>query len=692
MTDADDMLFEIGAEELPPKTLLSLAEALEKGIVTGLDQAQLAHGPSCRFATPRRLAVLVNNVANVQPEQRFERRGPALKTAFDGAGRPTTAAVGFARSCGADVAELETLETERGSWLVYVERRIGESAAELLPAIIGAAIDDLPLPKRMRWGAGDTEFVRPVRWVVLMYGGEAVPGVFWSLTAGNRTFGHRFHHPGAIALTRPGDYVEALRDEGYVIADFEQRRRLIRDQAEALATEVNGRALIPAELLDEVTALVEWPVALRGDFEPRFLDVPHEALVTTMQDNQKSFPVVDCGGRLLPHFIAVANVVSRDPAQVVAGNERVIRPRFSDAEFFWQQDRKQPLATRRGMLKHVVFQHQLGTLYDKSQRLVRLGGYVASVVDANTVIVRRAAELAKCDLVTDMVQEFPELQGTMGCYYARHDGEPEEVAVALREQYLPRFAGDDLPATQAGQVLALAERLDTMIGIFAIGQAPTGARDPFALRRAALGIVRLQIESHQDIDLMQLLRHAAEGYLAAAIDAASAVEPVFEFVLDRMRGYYHERGFKPDVFEAVLACRPTRLVDFDRRLRAVVAFGELPEAASLTTANKRIRNILRKAGEDELPTLREELLVEPAEQALTQEMAGLAVTVEGLMMAGDYELALQQLAALRDPIDRFFDEVMVMVEDRPIRINRLALLDRLSGLFGQVADLSRLQG
>ncbi len=692
MIEQRDLLFEIGTEELPPKALCTLVDALGRGIVEGLERVQLTHGSCRHYATPRRLAVLIKDVASEQPDQQSERRGPALRAAFDETGIPTKAAKGFARSCGVDVADLETRKTEKGAWLVHVERRTGEAVTNLLPAIIEAAIDGLPVPKRMRWGAGTSEFLRPVRWVMLLYGDEVIPGRFFDLTTGNVTFGHRFHHPAPIMIRQPEEYANALRNVGFVVADFEIRREMIRKQAEALATEIDGRAVIPTELLDEVTALVEWPVALRGDFEQRFLKVPHEALITTMQDNQKYFPVVDRQGRLLPHFVTIANIASREPDQVRAGNERVIRPRFSDAEFFWQQDQKQPLAARREALKHMIFQHQLGTLHDKSLRVAQLATLVAPLVGASVALVQRAAELAKCDLVTDMVQEFPELQGTMGRYYALHDGEPEEVAAALEEQYLPRFAGDHLPRTPVGRVLALAERLDTLVGIFAIGQAPTGTRDPFALRRSALGVIRLQVEGHQDVDLLELLHHAAQGYVDTAIDAMGAVTPVFEFIQERLRGYYHEQGFRPDVFEAVLACRPTRLMDFDRRLRAVVAFSALPEAASLAAANKRIHNILRKADEQNLPALREDLLVEPAEQRLFREIAGLTSTAEQLMRAGDYELALQQLAALRGPVDHFFDDVMVMADEPTVRANRLALLSRLAGLFSGAADLSRLQG
>lgn len=691
MAEHRDLLLEIGTEELPARILPQLAEALARDVVTELDKVQLSHSDSRWFATPRRLAVLIHDVAVTQPEQRHERRGPALQAAFDDAGQPTRAAEGFARSCGVSVAQLETIETDKGAWLINVQRQPGKPTAELLPGIVTATLDSLPMPKRMRWGSGDAEFLRPVRWIVLLFGSEAIPAHIFGLTAGKTTFGHRFHCPAPITLERAAEYPDRLRQPGWVIADFGERRQMIRRQTETLAAEVSGRAVIGSELLDEVTALVEWPVALLGAFEERFLDVPPEALMTTMQDNQKYFPIVSNDGILLPYFITIANLASHDPDQVRSGNERVIRPRFSDAEFFWQQDRQRPLVSRREALKHVIFQQQLGTLYDKSLRVERLVAASALPAEAEPELVRRAARLAKCDLLTDMVQEFPELQGIMGRYYACHDGEPGELAQALEEQYLPRFAGDRLPETMTGKVLALAERLDTLVGIFAIGQAPTGTRDPFALRRSALGVIRLLIEGRLDVDLLELLQEAAQGYAGIAIDAANAVTRVLDFIMERLRGYYLEQGYRPDAFEAVLANRPTRLADFDRRLKAVIAFGELPEAASLAAANKRIRNILRKAEDDISVELRPDLLHAPAEQRLAQAMMGLAATATDLMAAGDYELALQQLAALREPVDQFFDEVMVMTDDTEVRANRLVLLDRLSRLFSGAADLSRLR-
>ncbi len=479
MAEPRDLLIEIGTEELPPKALFDLALAFEQGICDGLEKAGLPSSDIRRFATPRRLAVLIDHLPARQPDRRIERRGPALSAAFGPDGQPSKAAEGFARSCGVAVAELQRQETDKGAWLVHVSVEPGAATAELIPGIVEAALAGLPIPKRMRWGDRADEFVRPVHWVVLLFGDDVIPATIMGVQAGRETRGHRFHHPAPIRLTSPTDYARQLASEGRVIADFGERRDTVRAQAEAVATGLNGVAVIKPELLDEVTALVEWPVALAGNFERRFLAVPAEALISTMQDNQRYFPVVDTHGRLLPHFITIANLESRDPAQVRAGNERVIRPRFSDAEFFWNQDRKQPLAARQEQLKHVVFQQRLGTLADKSERVAALARFVAGLGHGNPDWADRAARLAKCDLLTQMVQEFPELQGIMGRYYALHDREADEVARALEEQYLPRFAGDRLPATATGRVLALAERLDTLVGIFAIGQAPSGARDPF---------------------------------------------------------------------------------------------------------------------------------------------------------------------------------------------------------------------
>ena len=687
---ARDLLIEIGTEELPPKALSSLAAAFEQGIRAGLEKAGFTEVVMRRFATPRRLAVWVERLPVRQAERRSERRGPALSAAFGPDGQPTAAAEGFARSCGARVADLERRDAGKSACLVYVSSEPGAATVDLVPAIVETALAGLPVPKRMRWGDRDDEFVRPVHWVVLLFGDSVIPATILGVAAGRETRGHRFHHPQPLVLNAPGDYARRLAAEGRVIADFGERRDAVRTQTEALAAELGGAAVIQPDLLDEVTALVEWPVALAGNFERRFLEVPGEALISTMQDHQRYFPVVDGQGRLLPHFITVANLESRDPSQVRAGNERVIRPRFSDAEFFWNQDRKQPLAARMTALEQVVFQQRLGTLADKSARVAALAAFLATNTQGRADWVERAARLAKCDLLTQMVQEFPELQGVMGRYYAQHDQEAPEVAQALEEQYLPRFAGDRLPQTATGRILALAERLDTLVGIFAIGQAPSGAKDPFALRRAALGALRLLIEGQLAVDLQTALKQAAAGF-DPSLRAGDAIAPVFDFMMERLRGYYLEQGIRPDVFEAVLDRRPTQPLDFDRRTRAVAAFRHRPEAASLAAANKRIRNILKKTETAPLSDLRADALVEPAEQALAHQLTALSVEVAPLMEAGCYGDALNRLARLREPVDAFFDQVLVMAEDPALRANRLALLDQLGGLFLRVADFSRLQ-
>ena len=690
MSETRDLLIEIGSEELPPTALRRLRDAFRQGIEAGLDRADLAYTASEAHAAPRRLAVWIKGLQTAQADREQLKRGPAVTAAFDDEGCPTRAAEGFARSCGVQVDALETLETDKGAWLAYKQFEPGKPAAELIPDIVTQALHQLPIPKRMRWGDRDDEFVRPVHWVVLLFGDEVIGTRILGTATGRETRGHRFHHPDPLYLAEPAAYVPLLETEGHVLADMDARREAIRGQVIEAARRLGGEALIDDDLLDEVTALVEWPVAISGGFDPRFLEVPAEALVSSMQDHQKYFPVVDSRGSLMPHFITVANLESRDPDQVRAGNERVIRPRLTDAAFFWEQDRKQPLHTRQQRLASMVFQKKLGTLLDKSQRVARLGRAIADAIEADPDQAERAALLAKCDLLTQMVFEFPELQGVMGRYYAEHDREPAEVAQALDEQYMPRFAGDRLPASATGQVLAIADRLDSLVGIFAIGQAPGGDKDPFALRRAALGLVRILIECELDLDLHSLLAEAADGF-AADICATQTIDEVFEFILERLRAYYSETGLDVHIFEAVRALRPTRPLDFHRRIEAVREFERLPEAESLAAANKRIGNILRKAETPVPDQVKVELLHEPAEQALQQAVGQLRPKVEPLFERGEYTEALCLLAALREPVDSFFDQVMVMAEDPTLRDNRLALLQDLQGLFLRAADLSRLQ-
>lgn len=686
-----DLLIEVGTEELPPKALTTLAAALADGMVRRLHDAGLAPQGHTVYAAPRRLAVLVQGVAERQPDREVERRGPAVNAAFDGEGRPSKALEGFARSCGVTVDDLQELVTDKGAWMVYRAMQPGQPAQTLIPDMLGAALDELPIPKRMRWGAGEAAFVRPVHWIVLLFGRDVIDAEILGVRTGHTTRGHRFHHPAPLPVPAPGDYAALLEGTGHVIVDFAARRAMIKAQVEAAACELGGRAVLDEDLLDEVTALTEWPRVVTGNFEPRFLEVPKEALISTMQGNQRYFPVLDEAGELLPHFITVANIDSRDPAAVRLGNERVIRPRFSDAEFFWNEDRKQPLASHLESLKTVVFQQRLGTLYDKTERVVRLARHIAGLMGADMERAARAALLAKCDLMTGMVGEFPELQGVMGRYLARHDGEHAEVAQALDEVYMPRRAGDALPETRVGQALALAERLDTLVGIFAIGQGPTGAKDPFALRRAALGVLRILIERGLDLDLHALLTFAADG-VQAKVDAKAVVETVFDFMLERMRAYALDRGIRIDVFEAVLATRPLRPLDFERRMQAVNDFLALPQAESLSAANKRIANILKKV-EGELPNrIDTALLQDPAERALASHVEVIEAELAPLFAAGDYTAALGRLAHLREAVDAFFDGVMVMAEDAALRANRLALLNRLRALFLRVADISVLGG
>ncbi|MEJ2760606.1 MAG: glycine--tRNA ligase subunit beta [Gammaproteobacteria bacterium] len=690
MTARRDLLIEIGTEELPPWALRQLAAAFADGIRQGLDNHNLRHGDCRWYATPRRLAVAVDRLATAQDDHEVVRRGPALNAAYDADGNPTRAAQGFARSCGTGVDKLEVLETDKGSWLAYRTLERGRSAAEHLPGIINDALARLPIPKRMRWGEGEAEFVRPVHWSVVLLGRDAVPCQLLGTEAGNASRGHRFHHPGPVRITSAATYAKKLKDKARVLADFDERRALIREQAEAAAAELDGTALLDEDLLDEVTALVEWPAAVSGSFDRKFLALPEEVLIATMQDHQKYFPVTDAGGGLMPYFITIANIDSLDPLEVRRGNERVIRPRLSDAAFFWDRDRRTPLSERRAQLKDVVFQQKLGSLEDKTRRVTALAGYIAGQLGLDVSLAERAAELARCDLFTEMVGEFPKLQGVMGRHYARHDGEPEEVALALDEQYRPRFAGDGIPAIDAGRVLALADRIDTLAGIFAIGKAPTGDSDPFGLRRAALGCLRILVEASLDLDLAMCLQRAAAGF-PADVNAGTVIDEVFDFMMERLRHYYLEEGIRPDVFDAVLSRRPPRPFDFHQRIHAVTAFTRLPEAESLASANKRIRNILRQSGETPPGSIDTSRLQEPAETALAEELETTAATVQPLLESNDYTRALTKLAGLRDKVDGFFDNVMVMSEDHTLRSNRLAMLQRISELFLSIADISRLQ-
>lgn len=689
MPERKPFLIEIGSEELPPRALPELSDAFAAELDAQLESNSLTHGAINKFATPRRLAVLIEDLVDVQPDQLVERKGPSVATAFDDEGVPTKAAQGFAKSCGVEVQSLETVETDKGAWLYYRLSRSGKATRSLLPSMVVTALARLPILKRMRWGAGDTEFVRPVHWIVLLFGDEVVDADILGVRTGRQTRGHRFHHPEPLEIVTPAEYPALLEKYGKVLADFQQRRARIQQQVDHLAGVIGGRALMEEALLNEVTGLVEWPQALAGNFGAEFLSIPPEVLTTTMQDNQRYFPVVSYEGQLLPHFIAISNIESLEPDKVLAGNERVIRPRFIDAAFFWQQDRRTTLDSRREILKTVTFQDKLGSLFDKTERVERLAGLVASQTGADVTYARRAAALSKCDLVTDMVFEFPKLQGVMGRYYAAHDGEPGPVATALEEQYWPRHAGDQLPVTKVGQALALADRLDTLIGLFAIGHRPTGEKDPFGLRRAALSVLRIIIECESDLDLEVVLRQAADGF-AETSDAAQAVPDTFNYVMDRLKTYYADRGIAPDVFNAVMACRPTRPLDFERRVHAVQAFRQLPEAESLTAANKRISNILKHI-DSAAPQIDARLLRESAERELFRQVETIRLETKPLFQAGNYHQALETLAGLHHAVNSFFDQVLVMTEDEPLKKNRIALLTCLRSLFLRAADLSCLQ-
>lgn len=688
MSTTIDLLVEIGTEELPPKALKKLSAAFTDGIVAGFQETGLQAAEVIAYAAPRRLAVWLKGIPAQQADQIVEKRGPAVQAAFDKEGNPSKAALGFASSCGVEFSALQRLETDKGAWLMFRQTQPGQATAQLFAAIVDKSLAALPIPKRMRWGSGDAEFVRPVHWIVMLADGDVIDAELLSIKTGRHSRGHRFHAPAPIAIRSPADYAVQL-GEAFVIARFEARREMIRERVTQLASNLGGTAIMPEELLEEVSALVEWPVPVAGRFEEKFLDVPQEALIHTMQGDQKYFGLTDANGKLMPNFITISNIKSKDPSKVSEGNERVIRPRFSDAAFFWAQDKKHTLASRRDKLKTVVFQQQLGTLHDKSARVALLASHIAGQLGADQALAVRAAELGKCDLITNMVFEFTDLQGTMGRYYAQHDGEAAEVAQAMEEQYLPRYARDALPATATGRILALAERIDTLAGIFAIGQKPTGTKDPFALRRAALGVLRILIEQALPLDLADLLDKAADN-LTAQLGKKPDMQEALEYILERLRAYYQEQGIGAELVEAVAVLKPTQPLDFDRRVKAVAAFRQLAASESLAAANKRSSNILKKL-EGAIPAnINPALLQEPAEQALATAIQSQQVVVEPLFAAGNYEQALSSLANLREPVDAFFDGVMVMADDEALKNNRLALLNSLRGLFLRVADLSVL--
>ena len=687
-----DLLVEIGTEELPPKALRSLMEAFGSGLAAAVDGAHLARGDVQTYASPRRLAVIITALADRQDDRKVDQKGPPVKVAFDDDGNPTPAATSFAKKCGVGVDELGREETDKGAWLTFSRVEKGKTSAELIPGLVETALGQLPIPRRMRWGSGDAEFVRPVHWIVLLQGDEVIDAEIMGIAASNASRGHRFHSDGPVEISSPDVYLDALESRGHVITDFQRRRDMVRDGVETMAAKAGGSVVDGESLYDEVAALVEWPVPLLGKFDEQYLELPRETVISTLTGHQRYFPIEDQDGELLPRFITVANIESKDPDQVRDGNERVIRPRLADAAFFWDSDRRKSLASRLDALREVIYQRGLGSLHDKTQRVSALAAWTARSLDMDGDHVARAAELAKCDLLTGMVGEFPELQGTMGRHYALSDGEPVEVAAAIGEHYQPRFAGDALPDSTTGQILAVADRIDTLAGVFSIGKKPSGNRDPFGLRRAALGLVRILIERGLDLDLRKLIREAVKLQPKGKLDPDDIAAELYEFITERLRRYFLDRdtGLATETFDAVLVRQPASLVDFDRRLAAVQTFARLEQAESLAAANKRIANILRKAGNPEVRALKKKLFEHDAEKALANALDAARQKVEPMVAARDYAAALNTLADLKEPVDRFFDDVLVMAEDDAVRSNRLSLLGELRALFLDIADISRL--
>ena len=685
----ENFLVEIGTEELPPKALKTLATSFADNVEAELNQAGLTFDKIEWFAAPRRLAVKVLNLATQQPSKEIEKRGPAVSAAFDAEGKPTKAAEGWARGCGITVEQAERIATDKGEWLVHRAKIEGQPTKNLLNGIVANALAKLPIPKPMRWADKTVQFIRPVHTVTMLLGDELIEGEILGVASARTIRGHRFLGEKEFEIQHADQYPQLLREKGSVVADFNERKAEILAKSQAKATALGGVADIEESLLEEVTSLVEYPNVLTAKFEERFLAVPAEALVYTMKGDQKYFPIYDKDGKLLPHFIFVSNINPEDPTAIIEGNEKVVRPRLTDAEFFFKTDLKQKLVDRLPRLETVLFQHQLGTLKDKTDRIEQLAGEIAKQIGADEAKAKRAGLLSKCDLMTNMVFEFTDTQGVMGMHYARHDGEDEEVAVALNEQYMPRFAGDELPKSLVASAVALADKFDTLTGIFGIGQAPKGSADPFALRRAALGALRIIVEKNLPLDLEDLVKKSA-ALFGDKLTNQNVVTDVVDFMLSRFRAWYQDEGIAVDVIQAVLARRPTRPADFDARVRAVSHFRTLDSAEALAAANKRVSNILAKAdaaiGEINLTAC-----VEPAEKALAEAVLALRTEVQPLIAKGDYTAVLDKLANLRAPVDSFFDNVMVNAEDPVLRQNRLAILNTLQGLFLQVADISVLQ-
>ena len=686
---AQNLLVEIGTEELPPKSLRKLAEAFAANLTAELDSLELNHQGVSWYASPRRLGLQVTALEAQQQDKEVEKRGPATKAAFDADGKPTKAAMGWARGCGIEVSEAQTLETDKGAWLLHIAKVAGKETTALMADAVNKALAKLPIPKPMRWGANKTQFIRPVHTATILFGEQLIEGEVLGKAVGNQLQGHRFHHPEKITIKHADDVFEVLKS-AHVVADYQQRKAQIRSQIEAAATAVNAVVAMDEDLLEEVTSLVEWPVTLTATFEEAFLDVPAEALIYTMKDDQKYFPLLDQDGKLLNKFLFVSNIESKNPSVVIAGNEKVVRPRLADAQFFFETDKKKTLESRLESLNSVLFQQQLGTLKDKSERISELAGYIAEQLGADKTLAKRAGLLSKTDLMTEMVMEFTDVQGVMGMHYARHDGEAEDVAIAQNEQYMPRFAGDNLPTNLISCAVAIADKFDTLVGIFGIGQAPKGDKDPFALRRAAIGALRIMVEKELPLDILDLVAKS-QTLFGDKLTNLNVSADVFEFMLGRFRAWYQDEGIEVDVIQAVLVRRPTKPVDFDRRVKAVSHFRTLDAAEALAAANKRVSNILAKNDITTQSTVDESLLSDDAEKALAAQVAKFATELAPLYAAGDYQEALAQLAGIRESVDNFFDNVMVMADDEAVKQNRLALLSQLSGLFLDIADISVLQ-
>lgn len=685
----NDVLFELGTEELPSGSVWPLADALANNLQRNLEKANIKHGEVFRYATPRRLAVLIHDVETTKPGQLLLRRGPAVTASVDAQGQPLPALIGFAKSCGVSIEKLSKTQTEKGEWWIYEATTEDTDTQDLLPALINDAIAQLPIAKPMRWGSGDQSFARPVHWAVLLFGEEVVAADVLGVTTGRQSFGHRFHHPEAVNITRPRAYESQLK-EAFVIADFARRRQMIIEQVQALTRTNELEAVMPEALVDEVTSIVEWPEALLANFEQEFLEVPPEALIAAMQSHQKCFALRDKKGKLLPHFITVANISSSHAKQVILGNEKVMRARLSDAAFFYRQDKRQSLNQYGSMMGSVVFQAQLGSLQDKTLRLQTLMDHLTQPMQLDPKQALRAAQLSKCDLMTGMVGEFPELQGLMGYYYAHHNGEDEAVAHAMNEQYMPRFAADQLPTSKLGMALSLADRIDTLVGTFAIGQKPTGVKDPFKLRRHALAVVRLLIAARETLELSSLLSFSRAVYGKQFKEVDNSLTELKPFILERMQSFYQAQGILPEVVLAVRARQDDCFFDIDKRIKALVGFIQLPAAQSLAAACKRVNNLLQQTTVSQIDEIKMDLLENDAEKALFKEVQKMEQVVATLYNAGDYGKILNQLASLREPVDNFFEHVMVMVDNQAVKENRLGILRRLQNLLQGVADISLL--